>query len=116
MVGKPNPKAKTPRLVIQARNDAEKVLIRKFKEILAEKGTYGIEVVKPLLEAYVKTHWPPNPQLQIPQFTGHLPLSEETLEKLAPTDTHSKRFSCDCGGNRFCLRCGGVGFWFEETK
>jgi len=82
---KPEQEARTPRLVMTARNDEEKILIGKFKSIVAEKGTYTMEILKPAIEAYVKEKWPGNPQLQIPQFTGHLPFSRETKKKLDGT-------------------------------
>jgi hypothetical protein len=90
MVGKPNPQSKTPRLILQARNDEQKILIRKVKEIISEKGLYALDIVRPALEAFVKDHWPPNPQLQIPQFTGQLPLSHETSQKLTHSIDHNQ--------------------------
>jgi hypothetical protein len=114
MVGKPNPEAKTPRLVLEARNDAEIILIRRFKEVVAEKGEYPLEILKPTLAAYVGEHWPPNPQLQIPQFTGDLPFSRETQLKFQLDEAKGKRRECDCGGRENCSVCGGKGFYYEQ--
>ena len=85
MVGKPNPKTNSP-LVLEARRDSQRVLIRKMKECLAEKGLYAIDVLETSIEPYVKLHWPPNPQTVIEQhgLQATLPLSEETIRKLQP--------------------------------
>src|SRR5208337_2885715 len=106
MPGRPNPKAKVARLVLEARNDHEKEQIRKFKEVIREKGGIPILILLPEIEKHVKEHWPGNPQLQIPQFTGQLPLSRETKAKLKELWV---MVPCPEYGGNGCRACAGIG-------
>jgi len=118
MTGKPNPKS-GDRLTLQARNEAEKQLIKKFKEILREKGTYGLEILKPTVEEYVKKHWPPNPQTQVLQYIPgqqRLPLSLETQATLRRIGERNREETCpECNGQgrnswgAECRGCNGIG-------
>ena len=104
--------SKTARLSIDAITDEDREIIRKYKEICAEKGVAGIYLMRDWLREYTKDHWPPNPQLQIGQFTGHLPLSPETRQTL---NRKQRKVTCACAGRLNCAQCGGNGFYYEES-
>jgi hypothetical protein len=103
---------------MEGRHDSDKILIRKTKEILAEKGTYLMDLCRPTLQAFVKESWPPNPQTVMEQhgLQATLPFSQETKLKLNAEEDHHIEVDCsECSGsgeNRWggsCRGCNGIG-------
>lgn len=106
----PDPKSKTPQLTVRAINDKDDENFRKLKEICKEKGVTLASKLRPAIYKIVKDEWPPNPQLQMGQFNGRLPLSPETLRKLqlSPNQVWEKCPVCE-GSKKDCAACRGTG-------
>ena len=64
MTGTVHPEAKTPRLIIAARNECERLLIQKLKRILAVDQEFVNDLFIPFIQQVVDARSPSNPQTQ----------------------------------------------------
>ena len=88
-----DPEGKTSRLTIQATNDAEAIVIRKFKRILMNHDQTIAEFFMPIISEEVRRREPSNPQtlLDLTHSSGHT-LSLAQKEKLR------QKGVCSCCG------------------
>lgn len=82
MPRRPNPKSKTPRIVIEAKTEDELNKLRGLREVFSreEPGEMRRELWQAIDHVLAKHNWPPgNPQIQMTKFTQPR-LVEKTCE------------------------------------
>jgi len=100
----PDPKAKTPHIFMRARNDEEKLLFQKFKELIRRDNESYADVFVPIIQSRVQAD---NPQLKFVQ-RGEALVLNKTLSSERKVTTPKTEPCQKCKGAG-CEWCGGHG-------
>ncbi len=109
-----DPKSKTLRIYVEAKNDEQADTIRAFKKILATDQVEVADVLLPVIERYVKERAPSNPQTLLDPVNPRGMTLSRRQKRPEELPGNAVKVPCECGGrDEWCRMCFGKGYWFN---